>query len=170
MSSNRARSRIGAPSKYTERLADSICERLADGESLKAICAGKGMPSRTTVFRWLADNPAFRDMYTRAREEQADALADEIVSIADEAEAVVKHDGEDVSLSLDATAVARNRLRVDARKWVAAKLKPRKYGDKVAIGGAEDLPPVQHSIDASRLSDATLQELLSVRRAATDGG
>jgi len=122
---------VSRPSDYTEDLAASICVRLADGESLKAICAAEGMPHRATVFRWLAAHERFRDMYARAREEQADTLADELVAIADEVSVTVKHEGEEVKLALDATGVAHSRLRVDTRKWVAAKLKPRKYGDKV---------------------------------------
>lgn len=133
----------GRPSSFTVEIGDDICERLANGESLRAICADDGMPGRSTVFRWLGDNESFRDQYARAREEQAEALADEIVSIADEVDAVVKHDGEDVRLSLDATAVARNRLRVDARKWVASKLKPKKYGDRTTLAGDPDAPLAQ---------------------------
>lgn len=122
---------MGRPTDFTPELADAICERLADGESLRSICAGDAMPNRSTVFRWLATNETFRDQYAHAREEQAEAFADEIVSISDEAEVVTKQQGEEVVLALDPTAVARNRLRVDTRKWVAAKLKPKKYGDRV---------------------------------------
>lgn len=122
---------MGRPSSYTPELGDLICERLADGESLRTICADESMPHRATVFRWLASNEAFRDQYAHAREEQAEALADDIVSISDEVEVRSVTQGEEVVLALDPTAVARNRLRVDARKWVAAKLKPKKYGDKV---------------------------------------
>lgn len=124
---------MGRPSSYTTELADAICDRIAEGESLRAICRGEDMPAMSTVFRWLATDEAFAEQYARAREEQAEALADEIVSISDEAEVVTKQQGEDVVLALDPTAVARNRLRVDARKWVAAKLKPKKYGDKVDL-------------------------------------
>lgn len=124
-------SQTGRPSDYSLDLAADICVRLADGESLKGICTDEEMPSRATVFRWLSQHQEFQDMYARAREEQADTLADQLVSISDEVDVVVKHEGEGVRLALDATAVARNRLRLDARKWVAAKLKPRKYGDKV---------------------------------------
>ena len=72
-------------------------------------------------------------MYTRAREDRADKLADELVAISDEVEVSARYEGEEVRLSLDAAAVARNRLRVDARKWVASKLKPRVYGDKLDV-------------------------------------
>jgi hypothetical protein len=122
----------GRPTTYTDALGDSICERLMDGESLKSICAADDMPHRSTVFRWIVANETFRDMYARAREEQAETMADEIVSIADEGETKVIVGGDGASMVVfDSTAVARNRLRVDARKWVAAKLKPRKYGDKL---------------------------------------
>lgn len=130
---------MGRPSSYTTELADAICDRIAEGESLRAICRGEDMPAMSTVFRWLATDEAFAEQYARAREEQAEALADEIVSISDEAEVVTKQQGEDVVLALDPTAVARNRLRVDARKWVAAKLKPKKYGERVAVDhGVQD--------------------------------
>ena len=136
----------GRPTIYTDALGDSICERLMDGESLKSICSAEDMPHRSTVFRWIVANETFRDMYARAREEQAETMADEIVSIADEGETKVIMGNDGTSMVVfDSTAVARNRLRVDARKWVAAKLKPRKYGDKVQteISGPNG-GPIQH--------------------------
>lgn len=123
----------GRASEFSQDTADAICERLALGQSLRAICADEAMPAMSTVFKWLGDFPAFSEQYARAREEQAETLADEIVAIADETEVSTKQDGESVTLALDATAIARNRLRVDARKWVASKLKPKKYGDKQAV-------------------------------------
>lgn len=131
---------IGRPTDYNEQVADLICERLADGESLRSICADEAMPSKATVFRWLGKHKAFQDQYARAREEQAEALADDLVDIADEQCTMVravKHgttddDGEgNTEVIFDATAVARNRLRIDARKWVASKLKPKKYGERL---------------------------------------
>lgn len=165
----KAHQKCGRPSIYSGDLADLICERIAAGESLRGICKDDDMPAASTVFRWLAENKAFQEQYAHAREEQAETLVDEIVAIADESAVIVKHEGEDVQLGLDPTAIARNRLRVDARKWVASKLKPKKYGEKVAIGGAGDLPPIQ-TLDASKLSDATLKELLSVSRTETESG
>lgn len=121
----------GRPSDYNEQVADAICERLCNGESLRAICEGDDMPHRATVFRWLGAHKAFSDQYARAREEQAEAFADEMVAIADERETIVKEDGGATVVAFDSTAVARNRLRVDTRKWVASKLKPKKYGDRL---------------------------------------
>lgn len=121
----------GRPTDYSQELADDICERIADGESLRAICADEAMPNKATVFRWLGRHQEFSDQYARAREEQAESFADEMVAIADERETRVVMDGDgDAVVVFDSTAVARNRLRVDTRKWVASKLKPKKYGDK----------------------------------------
>jgi len=117
----------GRPCEYTQEVGDLICERLSDGESLRTICAEDGMPHRATVFRWIAVNDIFRD---------AEAMADEIVSIADEGEhKVLEGDGGTIVV-YDSTAVARNRLRIDARKWVASKLKPKKYGEKLDLSHA----------------------------------
>mgnify|MGYP000867958778 CR=1 FL=1 len=116
---------MGLPVEYSPEVADAICERLAVGESLRHICAQDGMPRMASVFRWLAANEAFREQYARAREEQAESYADEITQIADE--------------EIDPQ---RARVRIDARKWVASKLKPKKYGDKVTteLTGADGKP------------------------------
>lgn len=127
---------MGRPSAYSQTIADDICERLANGESLRVICAGEEHPRQATVFRWLAANEEFREQYARAREAQADTLADEIVGIADDGsnDFMETKDGP----KYDAEAVARSKLRVDARKWVAAKLKPKVYGDKLDLTSAGD--------------------------------
>jgi hypothetical protein len=94
-----------------------ICERMAEGKSLRQICAEEGMPSKTLVMRWLnvPGNGAFVDHYARAREALADAYAEQIIEIVD---------------SKDEDANSR-RVRMDARKWVASKLAPKKYGEKI---------------------------------------
>ncbi len=143
---------IGRPSTFTKEKADEICSRLADGRSLRSICRDDDdMPSIGTVMRWLADSETFQQQYARAREEQADTLADEIVSIADEREGRAIVAGEEVAVVFDSTAVARNRLRVDTRKWVASKLKPKKYGERVALAGDDETPLV---VKVIKLSDA----------------
>ncbi len=110
---------------------DIVCARIAKGESLVSICEDKAMPGYSTVTAWLRqDGSGERQaMYAQAREAQADYLADEIVAIAD-----------------GAGDPARVRNRVDARKWVAAKLRPRVYGDKLALGGADDLPAIRSEV------------------------
>lgn len=131
----------GRPSSFSQAVADRICERLTHGESLRTICRDEDMPATSTVCKWLNDRPAFSEQYARAREAQADALFDEILDIADE----TRHDwsvNERGAEVVNNEAIARSRLRVDARKWMASKLAPKKYGEKLAVGGAEDLPPI----------------------------
>ena len=68
-------------SEYSAQLAMSICDRLAEGENLHAICSDGGMPGRATVFRWIARHKEFRDEYTLAHEFRAEDLAEEMVEI-----------------------------------------------------------------------------------------
>lgn len=124
-------------SSYTDEIADVICERIANGESLKAICAEDGMPSQSMVFRWLAD-PAkeeFRERYARARESQADALFDEILSIADTPVMgeKTKTDADGNTEVMTGDMIEHRKLQIDARKWLAGKLRPKKYGDKLEL-------------------------------------
>ena len=128
--------RGGRQSLYTPQLAALICERIAHGESLVAISGKQGLPTRQTILEWLKLHSDFEAMYRQAREDQADTLADEIIAIADS----VKDAG-----PADSARVNAARLRVDARKWTAAKLKPKVYGDRVeaALTGAVT---VEHTI------------------------
>ncbi len=133
--------RAGAPSRFTQKVADTICERLVEGHSLRRICLSDDMPHAATVCRWLADEKyaAFREQYARAREAQADTLADECLDIADdgtndwmaETEGGEKYNGD---------AVQRSKLRIDTRKWMAGKMAPKKYGDKQLIGSDPENP------------------------------
>lgn len=102
--------------EYSAELFDDICKRIANGDSLRSICSDKDMPDKSNVFRWLASDEKLRDQYARAREDQADHFVDEIIAIADEAEDAQKA-----------------RLQIDARKWVAGKMRPKKYGDKIDV-------------------------------------
>ena len=112
--------KIGRPTDYTKDMAENICEKISGGLSLRAICAEAGMPARGTVYRWLIENADFQDQYARAREKQADYFAEEIIEIADSAEA-------------ESAAVSKAKLQIDARKWAASKIAPKKYGDKQEI-------------------------------------
>ena len=107
---------MGRPTDYSEEIIETICTRLSEGESLKKICDSDGMPTRTTVFKWLQRYPDFADKYRQARLWQADTHADEIVDIADSAR--------------DRDDTPAKKLQVDARIWVASRMKPRSYGVK----------------------------------------
>lgn len=123
---------MARPSDFSTEIAEVICERLSDGQSLRTICAADDMPAASTVFRWLQQHSDFREQYVRAREAQADHMAEEILAIAD-----TPQDGERREQTEDGFKIVHEdmlghrRLQVDARKWLMARMAPRKYGDKV---------------------------------------
>lgn len=124
----------GRPSTFNQETADAICERIAEGESLRSICQDEALPSKATIFKWLSQQKSFADQYARARESQADALFDEILGIADDGRNDSYTD-EEGNERTNHDVIARSRLRVDARKWMAGKLRPKVYGDKLEVAG-----------------------------------
>lgn len=138
------RTMAGRPTDYSEDAADVICEQIATTTfSMRTICEQLSIPVGT-VLAWLAREPTFQEKYARAKEMQADILAEEILDIADDGTndlmKIVKGDTEYETENKE--VVNRSKLRVDARKWIASKLKPKKYGDKVhnEITGADGGP------------------------------
>jgi transposase-like protein len=126
---------MARPSDYTPELALAICQRLVEGESLRAICREEGMPDRGTVFRWTEQHAEFRGQYARAREAQAETFADELNEIADDGSndwmERLNDEGEKTGWQVNGEHIQRSRLRIDTRKWIASKLLPKKYGDKI---------------------------------------
>lgn len=118
----------GRPTIYSQELADEMCSQLSEGKSLRKVCEAADMPAKSTVFSWLRTNTEFLDQYTRAKEEAADSLIDEIIELSDEASTVIK--GDDKS---DSARVQAKHLQIEARKWLASKLKPKRYGDKLDV-------------------------------------
>jgi hypothetical protein len=110
---------IGRPSIYSEELADRICQGLMNGESLIKVCLAKGMPDRVTVIRWIGRDLAFATRIAHAREAQADYMDDLILDTAA------------MATSENANAI---KVKIDAYKWRASKLAPKKYGDKMDVG------------------------------------
>lgn len=136
---------IGRPSDYTEELAKQICKKIAEGYSLRKIEAMDDMPSTSTMMNWNLTNKEFLAQYTRAKEQQADAFAEQILDIAD-------NSVEDV---LQTKAVERARLRIESRKWLMGKMKPKKYGDSTQLkladneGGKLTLGNILNEIDGN---------------------
>lgn len=114
---------MGRPTDFTSELANAICERLADGESLRSICQLEDMPAESTVRHWaLEDRDGFFAQYTRARDVGLDCMADRVLHDAD-----------------TATDASLGRLKMDARRWYLSKLAPKRYGDKVEVEHAGEV-------------------------------
>lgn len=132
-------SKRGRPTKYNEKMAARICKHIAEGKALISLCKEDGYPHFVTVFRWFDKYPEFCKQYAKAKEIYAERVAEEIISIADDtSEDEIFAEAEDGSGQTakrfcNKEFILRSRLRVDARKWIAARLLPKKYGDKQAI-------------------------------------
>jgi len=150
--------KTGRPTKFNQDTADLICMMLSEGMSLrqilKADTVGK-LPAQSTIYEWLIRHPLFQEQYARAREEQADTNADEIFEIADERPPEFKDDKG--RIYLDQTYIAWQKNRIEARKWTAMKLKPKKYGDRVALEGVEGGAAI-------KTEDATADKFLEIIR------
>ena len=108
----------GRPTVYTDDIGDLICEGISQKTPLARLCEeNEDLPTARTVYRWLRTHDNFCQNYTRAKEDQADYLAEECLDIADDA----------------TIEPADKRIRVDTRKWLASKFQPKKYGEKQQI-------------------------------------
>lgn len=128
--------KVGRPTTYTQELADEICSDITLGCSIRTVCSKETMPSVKTFYTWLRTHDEFLQQYTRATEERSEAMAEDIMDIADDGSndwmVINRKDGTD-AWQLNGEHVQRSRLRVESRKWLMAKMKPKKYGDKLDV-------------------------------------
>ena len=143
----------GRPSVFSKALADRICERLAAGETLRAICRDEDMPGESTVRMWALDldgKAEFSAQYARAREVGYATLFDQLLEIADTPQQGVtiteKTTGTETKTG---DMIEHRRLRVDTRKWMLAKALPKIYGDKQQI---EHSGNVNHTINEALIA------------------
>jgi hypothetical protein len=129
------------PQMPAQRLAaigiDAICDEISQGKSLHAWCVENGMKNMT-VTDWINADKDRAVKYARARDERSDTYFESLGEV-----------GEQAVRAETAVEVAGLRLKADNIKWMLARMSPRKYGDKLAIGGADDLPPVHQDITAA---------------------
>jgi hypothetical protein len=137
---------------YTPALAETICKRISEGESLRAICRDPGMPTEGAVRAWArANHDDFGAQYRIARELQLDSWADEIVAIADQEQA----DPRD------------RQVRIATREWIMSKLAPRRYGDRLLVAGEAESPirVLHEQVSLDRLTPEQLDALENLSRA-----
>lgn len=140
---------VGAPTIKMPKLLDQICEGIALGKSARMMCIEVGVSQRV-LWQWLSTDEEFLQQYENAKARSADVHFEAIIDIADDVtnDLTVTEDGREVT---NHEAIARSRLRVDARKWVAARLSPKKYGDRTttAIEGGDPDKPILSKIEVS---------------------
>lgn len=138
------RSKKGRPSKLSHELIEKICARIISGDSLNRICKDEEYPEKVTIYRWLMKGSEkeseqifknFCNQYAQAREAQIEAKIDEVFEIADDGtndwNPKIDKEGNQIGWQVNNEHIQRSRLRIDTIKWVACKLKPKKYGDKL---------------------------------------
>lgn len=143
----------GRPPDITDEICTEICGRLACGEPVSKISLDDHMPSVTTIYMWLRKYETFRKQYEEARKDGAHTFADQIVQIIDQKPLEVCD--EFGNIKLDSGSIAWNRLRMDGRKWLAAKYLPKVYGERLGVEGVEGGAPI-------KVEDATYEKLHAI--------
>lgn len=118
--------------KEKDKIINTICDRISEGESLRSVLLDKDMPSSKTFYEWIDKNEEKIKQYARATEDRSDKIFDEIMEIADKqgVDEITLEDGRTIT---NHNVINRSRLQVDARKWILSKLNPKKYGDKLEV-------------------------------------
>lgn len=142
---------MGRPSLYTPELMQEIYRRLSDGEPLRQICRGEGMPDPSTIWDWAKKDADISQAIARARELGEDAIADECMEIADDAtnDWMLQRNGPAL---INKDNVLRSKLRIETRLKLLAKWNPKKYGDRTALehtgpGGTELVVTLRSVLD-----------------------
>lgn len=156
---------MGRPSTYTPEVAQQICERIAAGEYVTAICESEFMPHRDTIYRWLSKHKDFADAYARAREMWAECQLEEIIKIArtPTGDTYIDKDGNEKT---NHEVLARSRLHVDTLKWALAKVNRKRFGESSQVDMTNSdgslAVPADPTLIASKI-EAIYQKALAAR-------
>ena len=147
------------PTKYNKELDMEICERLASGQSLNAICRDDHIPNRSNIMRWIlaTDNEVYDDFrvnYALAREMQYQNMADDILDIADDGtnDWIESNNPDNGGYRANGESIGRSRLRVDTRKWFMSKVLP-KFKDKPEEEADKPVEPLNITFEVRQAKD-----------------
>ena len=167
MSEEQAKRPVGRPDtpiEIQQEIMEKICVGLAEGKSLRRTVKDDGMPDRATVYNWIIKNDELFGQYAKAREAQADTLFDECLDIADENhhDTYIDNDGQERT---NHDVIARAKLKIDTRKWMAGKLKSRAYGDSMKVDNtsSDGTMATKSLFDVSKLDNQTLEAIMKAR-------
>ena len=163
--------KMGAPkgsgSKYTEEIADHICDLVSNGVNLRKVCRMDGMPSWRTIYNWVVEKPDFASRLARARELGYDALAEEALEISNTPHIGQKKvfssgagDDEDSMTVTEDDMLGHRKLQIETRLKLLAVWDPKRYGNKVQVGGdAENPLKVEVQVEADTYLAAILKNV-----------
>jgi len=160
--------KMGAPkgsgSKYTQDIADQICDLVSNGVNLRSVCRMQGMPAWRTVYDWVVAKPDFAARLARAREMGYDALAEEALEISNNPVTGIKkvyssgsEEGKDVVTVTEEDMLGHRKLQIETRLKLLACWDPSKYGSRTTLAGDAKNPVV---IDAAKEAKDLLDALL----------
>lgn len=153
------KAKAGRPSLYSDEIANEIIDRLSKGEPLAHICRDEHIPASRTISDWKRSHPEFSANFAHARDDGFDAIALDTLEIADDAsrdtKLVTRENGEVVEVC-NAEWVSRSKLRIETRLKLLARWDPKRYGDKLAVGGIEDAPPIKTELTGNVTIDPAL--------------
>jgi len=159
----KAKKAHGRPSVYTPELAKEICDKLAEGWTLRQVCRADHMPDERTVRDWALNNVEFSPQYAKAREIGYRIMADEVLEIADDGtNDWMLRQGDNPGYEANGEHIQRSRLRVDTRKWLLSKVLPKVYGDKQTL-------EFEHVHRFDEMSDEAIEKLLTEAMARLAG-
>lgn len=115
---------------YSEDLALRICELIATGETLRSVAAMDDMPSTASIKIWMLRHPDFRKGFVEAMRIRAESTAEELLAIGDETLEMVQGIEDPSRVS---AIVSAQKLRSDDRKWIAARMNQKLYGDRTQV-------------------------------------
>lgn len=151
MSENKPEKKLGRPTIYTEELGKRICDVVATHSCglNKLTSMFDWMPDKTTINEWRWSNSSFSTQYTKAKIAQSELMAEDCIDIADDTSNDITYNknGDEVC---NTEFVNRSRLRVDTRKWIAAKLLPKIYGDMQRTDSGDNNKEIKEEMRAIR--------------------
>jgi len=125
------------------QIVSDLAAWLSEGKTLREFCRQPGMPNYSTVYDWLKEDEALAQRIAHARDIGADAIAEDILSIVDDARndwmEKFDKDGQGIGWALNGDHVQRSKLRAEMRLKLLAKWNPKKYGDKLDLSGSVDV-------------------------------
>lgn len=152
---------MSQPSSYTPELDAEICERLANGETLRAICRDAHMPSWVTVYNWRKANPEFSQRFTLARELGGDAIAEEALEISNTPQVGERTEDSDTGYkTVREDMLGHRKLQIETRLKLLAVWFPRKYGQRVDVTTGNEslnLTPEERKAKLAALAAAAAQ-------------
>ena len=160
---SQAPKKMGAPkgsgSKYTEELADRICDLVSNGVNLRKVCRMDGMPAWRTVYDWVVEKPDFAARLARAREMGFDALAEEALEISNTPMLGQKQVmGDKSTFTTVEDMLGHRKLQIETRLKLLAVWDPKRYGNKVQLGGDGGAPiKVEAQVEADTYLAAILK-------------